>query len=144
MVGISALLLTTSLTSSHRDLHRYLKRRHSGPMVRITLLYLGLLLRVCCYRQRGLRAPPNAIILIVLYVVFCLSTALWALEVAQLIGLVDLLLSPDGLSTDGLFNRFYDLIARETKVTGVLFESQASAIFARSCCPNDCPPNALR
>ncbi|EKM49733.1 uncharacterized protein PHACADRAFT_265383 [Phanerochaete carnosa HHB-10118-sp] len=66
-------------------------------------------------------------VLVVLYAVFCLSTALWALEVAQLIGLVDMLLSPDGLSTDALFNRFYDLIARETKVTGILFESQMVA-----------------
>lgn len=74
--------------------------------------------------------PSNAIILIVLYVVFCLSTALWALEVAQLMGLVDMLLSPDGLSTDALFNRFYDLIAGETKVTGVLFESQVSCFFS--------------
>ena len=61
-----------------------------------------------------------------LYVVFCLSSALWALEVAQLIGLVDLLLSPDGLPTDALFNRFYDLIASETRVTSILFQAQVS------------------
>ena len=66
-----------------------------------------------------------------LYVVFCLSSALWALEVAQLIGLVDLLLSPDGLDSDSLFDRFYDLVARETKATGVLLEAQV--IMKYSC-----------
>ena len=78
------------------------------------------------YRHKGLKNPYNALILAVLYVVFCLSSALWALEVAQLIGLVDLLLYPDGLSTDALFNRFYDLIASETRVTGILFQTQVS------------------
>ena len=73
-----------------------------------------------------MKNPYNALILAVLYVVFCLSSALWALEVAQLIGLVDLLLYPDGLSTDALFNRFYDLIASETRVTGILFQTQVS------------------
>ncbi|TBU26254.1 hypothetical protein BD311DRAFT_808567 [Dichomitus squalens] len=77
--------------------------------------------------HRGLRNPYNALILGVLYLVFCLSSALWALEVAQLIGLVDLLLSPGTLTTDALFNRFYDLIARETRVTGILFQSQMVA-----------------
>ena len=76
--------------------------------------------------HKGLRNPFNALILAVLYVVFCLSSALWALEVAQLIGLVDLLLSPDGLPTDALFNRFYDLIASETRVTSILFQAQVS------------------
>ena len=71
-------------------------------------------------------------ILVILYVVFCISSALWALEVAQLFGLVELLLSPDGLSTDALFNRFYDLIARETKITGVLFEFQVGGIICMS------------
>ena len=71
-------------------------------------------------------------ILFILYVVFCISSALWALEVAQLLGLVDLLLSPDGSSTDELFNRFYDLIARETKITGVLFEIQVRCIIHRN------------
>lgn len=76
--------------------------------------------------QRGLRHPANAAILVILYVVFCVSSALWALEIAQLFGLVELLLSPDGLSTDALFNHFYDLISRETKITGVLFELQVA------------------
>ena len=53
-----------------------------------------------------------------------MSTALWSLELAQLLGLNQVLLAPNGLSADGLFNRFYDLVARETKITGVLFECQ--------------------
>ena len=73
-----------------------------------------------------MRTPSNALILIVLYTVFCLSTALWALEVAQLAGLLDMLLSPNHGPADALFNRFYDLIAGETRVTGVLFETQVS------------------
>lgn len=60
-----------------------------------------------------------------LFIVFGLTTALWALEVAQLVGLVDVLLSaPRGQSADMLFGRFYDLVARETRVTGVVFQSQ--------------------
>ena len=66
-------------------------------------------------------------ILTVLYTVFLLSSALWALEVAQLFGLVEILLSPDGLSTDALFNRFYDLVARESRITGILFDIQVSS-----------------
>ncbi|GJE97705.1 hypothetical protein PsYK624_139260 [Phanerochaete sordida] len=98
------------------------------PILVATVLY-GVYIAILCVAtrglwQRGLRAPSNALILIVLYAVFCLSTALWALELAQLAGLVDLLLSPDNLTADALFNRFYDLIAGETRVTGVLFETQ--------------------
>ena len=63
-------------------------------------------------------------VLVVLYAVFLLTTSLWGLEVAQLMGLDEFLLSPDGLDSDSLFDRFYDLVARETKVTGVLFEIQ--------------------
>ena len=63
-------------------------------------------------------------VLVVLYAVFLLTTSLWGLEVAQLMGLDEFLLSPDGLDPNSLFNRFYDLVARETKVTGVLFEAQ--------------------
>jgi len=101
------------------------------PVLVATVLY-GIYIAILCIAtrglwQRGLRVPSNAGILVVLYIVFCLSTALWALEVAQLIGLVDMLLSPDALSPDALFNRFYNLIAGETKVTGVLFESQMIA-----------------
>lgn len=61
-----------------------------------------------------------------LYVLFLITTSLWALEVAQLMGLDDILLSPDGLDTNSLFSRFYGLLARETKVTGVLFAFQVS------------------
>ncbi|GJE97702.1 hypothetical protein PsYK624_139230 [Phanerochaete sordida] len=98
------------------------------PVLVATILY-GIYIAILCVAtrglwQRGLRAPAHALILGVLYAVFCLSTALWALEVAQLAGLVELLLHPDGLGTDALFNRFYDLIAGETRVTGVLFETQ--------------------
>ncbi|KAJ7929487.1 hypothetical protein B0H13DRAFT_1964200, partial [Mycena leptocephala] len=46
--------------------------------------------------QKALRL----IILFVLYTVFLLSSALWALEIAQLFGLVDLLLYPNDLLTD--------------------------------------------
>ena len=63
-------------------------------------------------------------VLVVLYAVFLLTTSLWGLEVAQLMGLDEFLLSPDGLDSDSLFDRFYDLVARETKATGVLFEAQ--------------------
>ncbi|GJE97707.1 hypothetical protein PsYK624_139280 [Phanerochaete sordida] len=98
------------------------------PVLVATMFY-GLYIAILCIAtrglwQRGLRSPSNAIILIVLYVVFFLSSALWALEIAQLAGLIDLLLSPDNLAADALFSRFYDLIARESRVTGVLFESQ--------------------
>lgn len=85
------------------------------------------------YRQRGLKRRSNALILAVLYVVFLLTTALWGLEVAQLFGLVDLLLSPRGLSDDALFYRFYDLIARETKVTGILFLCQVRSPVHHAC-----------
>lgn len=68
-------------------------------------------------------------VLLVLYLVFLISTALWALELAQLVGLDEILLSPDGLDADGLFNRFYALVARETKITGVLFECQVIMPF---------------
>ena len=78
-------------------------------------------------RQRGLRSSSNLLVLAVLYFVFCLTTALWALEVAQLIGLVDLLLHPDGLRTDALFDRFYAFVAGKTRITGILFECQVHA-----------------
>lgn len=68
-------------------------------------------------------------VFLVLYLVFLVSTALWALELAQLVGLDEILLSPDGLETEGLFNRFYALVARETKITGVLFECQVTILF---------------
>ncbi|KAJ7833583.1 hypothetical protein B0H14DRAFT_1164287 [Mycena olivaceomarginata] len=40
------------------------------------------------------------------------------------LGLVDLLLYPNDLSTDNKFARLYAMIARETSITGVLFECQ--------------------
>lgn len=76
------------------------------------------------YRQGRLRNRANAFILLILYSIFFVSTALWALELAQLVGLDEILLSSNGLNTDGLFDRFYTLVARETKITGVLFECQ--------------------
>ena len=66
----------------------------------------------------------NVLVLLFIWVLFLFTGTLWSLELAQLIGLDDILLSPDGLSPDSLFNRFYDLIAHETKATGVLFQSQ--------------------
>ncbi|KIK51003.1 hypothetical protein GYMLUDRAFT_89171 [Collybiopsis luxurians FD-317 M1] len=75
---------------------------------------------------RGLNKYANIVILFILYVLFLITSALWALEVAQLMGLVDLLLKPKDLSTTGQFNIFYALIARETKVTSVLFEIQTA------------------
>ncbi|KAJ7786749.1 hypothetical protein B0H14DRAFT_3583119 [Mycena olivaceomarginata] len=74
--------------------------------------------------QRGFKNHSSLIILFVLYTVFLLSSALWALEIAQLSGLVDLLLYPNDLSTDNKFARLYAMIARETSITGVLFECQ--------------------
>ena len=53
---------------------------------------------------------------------------MWALEVAQLLEIVDILLSSDGSSTDALFSRFYDRIIREAKVMSVLFEIQVRYI----------------
>lgn len=76
--------------------------------------------------QRGLRSRVNMTILFILHALFCLTSALWALEVAQLIGLDQLLLNPKDSSTDEKFNVFYALIARETKITSVLFKSQVS------------------
>lgn len=77
-------------------------------------------------RQRGLRNKSNVLILAILYLLFFMSTALWGLELAQLAGLNQILLLDHlgNLSTDEMFNRFYDLVARETKITGVLFQSQ--------------------
>ncbi|KIP02727.1 hypothetical protein PHLGIDRAFT_122215 [Phlebiopsis gigantea 11061_1 CR5-6] len=100
------------------------------PVLVATSLY-GIYFAILCVAtrgllQRGLKHPANAIILLVLYMVFLLSSALWALEVAQLFGLVEMLLSPNGLSTDALFNRFYDLVARESRITGILFDIQVS------------------
>ncbi|KAJ7436262.1 hypothetical protein B0H11DRAFT_1936851 [Mycena galericulata] len=74
--------------------------------------------------QRGFKNRSTLIILCVLYTVFLLSSALWALEIAQLFGLVGLLLYPNDLSTDNKFAQFYALVARETSITGVLFECQ--------------------
>ncbi|KAJ6472506.1 hypothetical protein C8R45DRAFT_1164217 [Mycena sanguinolenta] len=74
--------------------------------------------------QRGFKNRSGLVILSVLYTVFLLSSALLALEIAQLFGLVDLLLYPNDLSTDDKFARLYALIARETSITGVLFECQ--------------------
>ncbi|KAF8156483.1 hypothetical protein K438DRAFT_1942796, partial [Mycena galopus ATCC 62051] len=74
--------------------------------------------------QRGFKNRSGLIILSVLYMVFLLSSVLWALEIAQLFGLVDLLLYPNDLSTDNKFALFYALVARETSITGVLFECQ--------------------
>ena len=67
---------------------------------------------------------PSLYIFACLWLLFLLTTALWSLELAQLIGLDEILLSPDGLGPDALFNRFYNLVARESKITGVLFQSQ--------------------
>ncbi|KAI0314350.1 hypothetical protein OF83DRAFT_1063979 [Amylostereum chailletii] len=98
------------------------------PVITVSILY-GIYIAILCVAtrglfQRGMKNRANAIILFVLYLLFFLSTSLWALELAQLIGLDEILLSSDGLSTDPLFNRFYALVARETKITGVLFECQ--------------------
>jgi hypothetical protein len=65
---------------------------------------------------------------LLLYVIFLVASALWALELAQLLGLNEVaLLAPHGLSGDALFDRFYGLVASETKVTGVLFQCQVGA-----------------
>lgn len=113
----------------------------SPPVVYCTFAFLFFTTIIChvhfakgansaaCRRQRGLKNRANALILIILYLVFLVSTTLWGLELAQLIGLDEILLSPSGLDTDGLFNRFYDLVARETKITGVLFECQVCRSF---------------
>ncbi|KAJ4463676.1 hypothetical protein C8J55DRAFT_531428 [Lentinula edodes] len=98
------------------------------PILVATLLYgIYISLLITATRglwQRGLKKHANIIILLVLYVLFFITSTLWSLEVAQLMGLVELLLDPRDLSTDGQFNVFYALIARETKLTSVLFESQ--------------------
>lgn len=84
--------------------------------------------------QRGFKQRVNIAILCILYIVFLFTTALWALEVAQLMGLDGILLYPNDLSTDAKFKSFYALIARETKITGVLFECQVSANFTHKMC----------
>ncbi len=71
-------------------------------------------------------------ILFILYFLFLLTTTLWALEVAQLFGLNQILFHPNDLSTDSKFNSFYDLIASETRVTGILFETQVSVSIGDS------------
>lgn len=60
---------------------------------------------------------------------FC-TTALLALEIAQLAGLIDLILNANDKSTDAKFKILYALIARETKITGVLFECQVSQKYS--------------
>lgn len=62
--------------------------------------------------------------MVVLYLVFGLTTALWALEVTQLFGLVGILLYPNDLPDDAKFKSLYAFIARITSVTAVLFETQ--------------------
>ena len=76
------------------------------------------------YSERGLKSRANLYVLLAIWVLFLFTSTLWSLELAQLVGLDNILLSPDGLSPDSLFNRFYDLVAHETKATGVLFQSQ--------------------
>ncbi|KAJ6626259.1 hypothetical protein B0H10DRAFT_548388 [Mycena sp. CBHHK59/15] len=98
------------------------------PVLVATILY-GIYISLLAHAtrglcQRGFKNGAGVIILLVLYAVFLLSSALWALEIAQLIGLVDLLLYPNDLSTDSKFESFYALIARETSITGILFECQ--------------------
>ncbi|KAJ3994366.1 hypothetical protein F5050DRAFT_1575759 [Lentinula boryana] len=98
------------------------------PVLVATLLY-GIYISLLCTAtrglwQRGLKNQANVTILLILYLLFFITSTLWSLEVAQLMGLVELLLDPQDLSTDGQFNVFYALIARETKLTSVLFESQ--------------------
>ena len=90
--------------------------------------------------HRGLRAPGSITITISLWLLFLVSTALWGLELAQLLGLNQILLKPSGLEPNALFNRFYDLIASETKVTGVLFECQVRMAFSSetACAHNSC------
>lgn len=78
-----------------------------------------------------MKHSANALILAILYLVFFLTSGLLALEIGQLFGLTQILLSSDGLDGDTLFDRFYNLIARETKITGVLFEIQVSAYLHR-------------
>ncbi|PSR88601.1 hypothetical protein PHLCEN_2v5128 [Hermanssonia centrifuga] len=84
-------------------------------------------------RERGLlKSRANSMILFILYFLFLLTTTLWALEVAQLFGLNQILFHPNDLSTDSKFNSFYDLIASETRVTGILFETQVSVSIGDS------------
>ncbi|ESK91856.1 hypothetical protein Moror_10508 [Moniliophthora roreri MCA 2997] len=98
------------------------------PVLVATILY-GIYISLLCSAtrglwQRGLKNHANAVIFTILYVLLFITSALWSLEVAQLIGLVELLLDPKDLSTDSQFNIFYALVARETKITSVLFECQ--------------------
>ncbi|GLB38063.1 hypothetical protein LshimejAT787_0411140 [Lyophyllum shimeji] len=98
------------------------------PVLVATVLF-GVYIALLCIVtrglfQRGISHPANALITLILYAVFVITAALWALEVAQLMGLVSLLLHPNDLSTDAKFTVFYNLIARETKLTGVLFKCQ--------------------
>ncbi|KAG7093443.1 hypothetical protein E1B28_007121 [Marasmius oreades] len=98
------------------------------PVLVVTILY-GIYIALLCFATRGLwlrglKNRANLLILLILYVLFFITSALWALEVAQLVGLVELFLDPKDLSTDGQFNVFYALVAKETKITSVLFECQ--------------------
>ena len=105
-------------------------RSHPGTFVSSRFIVATSAVRA--YSRRGLRHTPNLIVLSVLYAVFLLTTSLWGLEIAQLMGLDGFLLSPDGMDSESLFNRFYDLVARETKVTGVLFEIQVIEALPQS------------
>ncbi|TFK31909.1 hypothetical protein BDQ12DRAFT_568405, partial [Crucibulum laeve] len=98
------------------------------PVLIATALF-GLYISLLCIAtrailQRGPKHQANFSILVVLYLVFLLTASLWSLEGAQLMGLVDLLLNPNDLSTNDKFNTFYALIARETKITSILFQCQ--------------------
>ncbi|KAI0698352.1 hypothetical protein BC835DRAFT_1269111 [Cytidiella melzeri] len=113
-------------TSMHRLGEAFVYRMI--PIIIVSTLY-GTYIAILCaatnaLAQRGLKNQANMTILLSLWFLFLISTALWGLEIAQLIGLNQILVAPNGLSPDSLFNRFYDLVARETKITGVLFECQ--------------------
>ncbi|KAJ7926809.1 hypothetical protein B0H13DRAFT_1599250 [Mycena leptocephala] len=75
-------------------------------------------------RQRGFENRSGVVLVFILHAVFLLSSALWALEIAQRFGLVNVLHRPNELSTDDKFARFYALVPRKTSITGVMFECQ--------------------
>lgn len=77
--------------------------------------------------ERGRRA--NFLTLFILYVVFAFTSTLWALQITQLFGIRDYILTNnDNLSTNQVFANYYDFIARQTKLTAVLFQCQVRSI----------------
>ncbi|KAI0034499.1 hypothetical protein K488DRAFT_38072, partial [Vararia minispora EC-137] len=99
------------------------------PVIIVSVLYgiyiAVLVLATQAIAERGLKNSVNATILAILYVVFLFTSALWGIGLVHILSLNHvMLLAPNGLSGDALFNRYYVLLARETRIMDILFHCQ--------------------